>query len=114
MHAQGSLGTPVGRSPARHFVWALLVSVGLLAACQARSPLQIRPGPVVESNQDAKTSEAMRLVAVVPFQPRLPTGRSIGNTAKVTWDSAALVSSYLAPRWCRAISRMHWLYAVST
>ncbi len=94
MRAQGSLGTPVGRSSARHFLWALVVSVGLLTACEARSPLQIRPGPVVESNQDAKTNEAMKLVAVVPFQPRLSTGRSVGTTAKVTWDNAALVSSY--------------------
>jgi hypothetical protein len=94
MRAQGSLGSSVGRSSARHFVWLLVVSLALLAACQSRSPLRIRPGPVVESNQDAKTNEAMTLVAIVPFQPRQPTGRSIGTTANVTWDSAALVSSY--------------------
>jgi hypothetical protein len=98
MHAQGSLGTPVGRMSARHFVSLLVVGLVLLTACESRSPLQqqIRPAPMVASSQDAKTSEAMKLVAVVPFQPRMPTGRSIGTTAKVTWDSAALVSSYFS------------------
>jgi hypothetical protein len=94
MRAQGSLGSLLGRSSARHFAWLLVVSLALLAACESRSPLQIRPGPVVESNQNAKTNEAMALVAVVPFQARQPTGRSIGTTAKVTWDNADLVSSY--------------------
>jgi hypothetical protein len=98
MRAHGSLGTPVARSLGRHFTWtwALVLPLALLAACESRSPLQqqIRPAPVVASNQDAKTSEAMKLVAVVPFQPRRPTGRSVGTTASVTWDNAALVSSY--------------------
>ena len=94
MRAQGSLGTPARRSSARHFGWALVVSLALLAACESRSPLRIRPGPVVESNQDAKTGEAMTLVAVVPFQPRVSTGRSIGSSENVSWDSAALVASY--------------------
>ena len=96
MRAQGSFGTPVGGSAARRCVWVLVVSTALLTACESRSPLRIRPGPVVESSQDAKTTEALKLVAVVPFQPRTLTGRSIGTTQKVSWDSAALVSSYFA------------------
>jgi hypothetical protein len=94
MRAQALLGTPAGGSSTRRIVWALVLSAVLLAGCETRSPLKIRPGPVVESNQDSKTSEAMKLVAVVPFQPRLVTGRSVGTTEKVTWESAALVSSY--------------------
>jgi hypothetical protein len=94
MRAQGSLRTRVRRSPARHFAWALVVSLALLSACESRTPLRIRPGPVVESNQDAKTGEAMTLVAVVPFQARESTGRSVGTSDRVSWDSAALVSSY--------------------
>jgi hypothetical protein len=77
-------------------MWALVAAALLVVACESRSPMRIRPGPVVESNQDAKTADAMKLVAVVPFQPREQTGRSIGTSQKVSWDSAALVSSYFA------------------
>jgi len=94
MRAWGSLGAAVDRSSLHHFAWALVVSLALLTGCESRSPLRIRPGPVIESDQDAKTGEAMRLVAVVPFQARQTTGRSIGTSAKVEWDSAALVASY--------------------
>jgi hypothetical protein len=96
MRAQDSYGALPGHSSARGFVWALVVSLVLVAACESNSTVGIRPAPIVESNQDAKTAEALTLVAIVPFQPHEPTGRTIGTSQKVTLDSAALVTSYFA------------------
>lgn len=96
MRARASFESRVGRPAVRGLVWALVAAALLLVACESDSPMRIRPGPVVESNQDAKTADALKLVAVVPFQPREPTGRTIGTSQKVSWDSAALVSSYFA------------------
>jgi hypothetical protein len=57
-----------------------------LTACETRSPLRIRPGPVVPS-QGAVTQEALRKVAVVPFYP---------SDRDASWANAALVSGFLS------------------
>jgi hypothetical protein len=76
---------------------AVFVAVlGMASGCETQTPMRVTPGPVVASTQDASVSNAMKMVAVVPFQPRTPTGRSIGETESVTWDNAALVTSYFA------------------
>ncbi|MFQ5415967.1 MAG: hypothetical protein ACE5FL_02850 [Myxococcota bacterium] len=68
-----------------------------LAACESRSPLRIRPGPVVNASTIARSAEFMQKVAVMPFYPVAPTGRSIGGgLPAVSWESAALVSGYFA------------------
>jgi len=84
-----------GRSDGR-VVWALALLVVLAAACSARTPMRIRPGPVVAASREARSGESMQKVAVMPFYPEVATGRSIGGTKKVSWDSAALVASYFA------------------
>ena len=76
--------------------WALALLVVFAAACEARTPMRIRPGPVVTASRDARTDESMRKVAVMPFEPEVPTGRSIGGAESVSRDSAALVASYFA------------------
>jgi len=67
-----------------------LVSLALLlvlsSACETRSPLRIRPGPVVPS-QGALTDEALRKIAVAPFYP---------SDRDTSWANAALVSGFLS------------------
>jgi len=80
----------------RPVVWSLALLLLLAAACEARTPMRIRPGPVVTASRDARLGEFMKKVAVMPFYPETPTGRSIGGSAKVSSDSAALVASYFS------------------
>jgi hypothetical protein len=52
---------------------------------------------VVNASTVARSAEFMKKVAVMPFYPVAPTGRSIGGgSPAVSWDSAALVSGYFA------------------
>lgn len=74
---------------------ALIAALGI--ACETRSPMRIRPGPVVAASTVARSSEFMQKVAVMPFYPVSPSGRSIGGGSQaVSWDSAALVTSFIA------------------
>jgi hypothetical protein len=67
------------------------------AACEARTPMRIRPGPVVTASRIARSDESMQKVAVMPFYPEVPSARSIGGgTGGVSWDSAAIVASYFS------------------
>jgi len=97
MRTLGSFTTPQ-RAQVRSlalFALALIVSLGI--ACETRSPLRIRPGPVVTAKTIARSSEFLEKVAVVPFYPVIPSGRSIGGGSQaVSADSAALVTSYIA------------------
>jgi hypothetical protein len=59
--------------------------------------MRIRPGPVVVASTIARSGEFMKKVAVMPFYPVQPSGRSIGGGPDpVPWDSASLVASYVA------------------
>jgi hypothetical protein len=59
--------------------------------------MRIRPGPVVEASTIARSSESMSKVAVMPFYPVKPSGRSIGGGPDpVPWDSASLVAGFFA------------------
>jgi hypothetical protein len=91
-----SFGKPAGRPGTARLLWGLAAFALAFVACETRTPAGIGSTPVVESSQDAKTTDAMRLIAVVPFQARVPTGRTIGTSQPVSLDSAALVSSYFA------------------
>jgi hypothetical protein len=72
---------------------ALLSLLG--AACEARSPMRIRPGPVVTASRIARSDESMQKVAVMPFYPEAESARSIGGgSGGVSWESAALVAGY--------------------
>jgi hypothetical protein len=83
------------KGDARARAMALLVAVlAVGAGCESQTPIRIAPGPVVASTQNAKTVNALERVAIVPFQARKATGRSVGATETVTRDNAALVSSY--------------------
>jgi hypothetical protein len=75
-----------------------------LTACETRSPLRIRPGPVVPAQDRGLTPEALKKVAVVPFYPVVTSANSVpppssgnGNSGpKTSWADAALVTGYLA------------------
>lgn len=76
-----------------------------LAGCETRSPLRIRPGPVVPAQDRGLTPEALKKVAVVPFYPMVTSPASVppasssgnGNSGpKTSWSDAALVTGYLA------------------
>ncbi len=57
-------------APAARVVSAgLVLLVGLAAACQSRSPLGIRPGPVVQQQKFALSAEYLKKIAVIPFYP---------------------------------------------
>jgi hypothetical protein len=99
MRAQLLFVKSVGRSRTSRLGrlgWVLAAAALAFVACETRSATGILPSPIVDSNQDAKTADALQLVAVVPFQARVPTGRTIGSSQTVSLDSAALVSSYFA------------------
>jgi hypothetical protein len=77
--------------------WPLALLVILGAACEARTPMRIRPGPVVTASQIARSAEFMERIAVMPFYPEAPSARSVGGGPDaVSWESAALVASYFA------------------
>lgn len=77
--------------------WSLALLVILGVACEARTPMRIRPGPVVTASRIARSDEFMQKVAVVPFYPESPSPRSVGGgTGGVAWDSAALVAGYFS------------------
>ena len=77
--------------------WSLVLLVILGAACEARTPMRIRPGPVVAASRIARSDESMQKVAVMPFYPEVPSARSIGGgTGGVSRESAALVASYVS------------------
>src|SRR5262245_21104056 len=74
-----------------------------LAGCETRTPLRIRPGPVVPSQDRGLTPDALKKLAVVPFYPVVtsaasvpPPGSGNGDGPKTSWADAALVTGYLA------------------
>jgi len=74
----------------------LVFSAILISACQARTPMRIRPGPVVTASREMRLEEALQKVAVMPFYPEVPTGRSIGGGKTVSPEAAELVATYFA------------------
>jgi hypothetical protein len=82
--------------PRRVAVLGLAVAALCLEACEARTPMRIRPGPVVKASGEVRLEGALARVAVMPFTPEVPTGRSIGGTKVVSPESAALVATYFA------------------
>jgi hypothetical protein len=78
-------------------LWSLALLSILGAACEARTPMRIRPGPVVTASRVARSDESMQKVAVMPFHPEAPSARSVGSgTGGVSRESAALVASYVS------------------
>jgi len=67
-----------------------------LAACESRSPMRIRPGPVVASQDRGLTAEALRKVAVIPFYPMAPSTAPGSSGSGAHWDDAAQVSNFLS------------------
>lgn len=74
---------------------ALLLML-LPTACETRSPLRIRPGPVVPSQDRGLTAEALRKVAVVPFYPLASSVKPGSSNEGTSWADAALVSGFLS------------------
>ncbi|HEY8156446.1 MAG TPA: hypothetical protein VII72_20110 [Myxococcota bacterium] len=67
-----------------------------VAACETQSPLRIRPGPVVPSQDRGMTPEALRKVAVVPFYPLAASTTPGSSGPGTSWADAALVSNFVA------------------
>jgi hypothetical protein len=83
----------------------LLVATLLAAAgCERRSPLRIRPGPVVQEQRLALSRDALQRVAVIPFYPgeqlRAPpaTPPSAADAPPFIsgWEAASLVAGFMA------------------
>jgi hypothetical protein len=95
MPAKTSMTTRASGRFSGWVLWSLALLSILGAACEARTPMRIRPGPVVTASRIARSDESMQKVAVMPFYPEAPSARSMGGgTGGVSWDSAALVASY--------------------
>ena len=67
-----------------------------MTACESRSPLRIRPGPVVPSQDRGLTPEALRKVAVVPFYPLAASSAPGSSGVGTSWADAELVSNHLS------------------
>jgi hypothetical protein len=81
----------------RRILWLLAFLSILAVACETRTPMRIRPGPVVAASRIARSDGSMRKIAVMPFYPEGPSPRSVGGgTGGVSWENAALVASYVA------------------
>ncbi len=85
----------------RSAVLAAAAALLLVASCDARSPLRIRPGPVVQAHRFNLKQAALAKVAVIPFYPvGQPTNAASAGTAStrqvVAPDTAVLISSYFS------------------
>ena len=74
----------------------LALLAGFVSACETRSPLRIRPGPVVPSQSFGLSAAALAKVAVVPFYPSLPSSAPGASGSGANWADAALVSSFVS------------------
>jgi hypothetical protein len=81
--------------PLRTATGLLILATGLVA-CETRSPLTIRPGPVIVSQDRGLTAEALRKVAVVPFYPTAASTAPGSSGPGTGWADAALVSNLVA------------------
>lgn len=86
--------TPRARTVRAATVFVLLALC--VAACGSRSPLRIRPGPVVPSQDRGLTAEALRKVAVVPFYPLAPSTAPGSSGAGAQWADAALIANFVS------------------
>jgi len=78
-------------------LWSLALLSILGAACEARTPMRIRPGPVVTASRIARSDESMQKVAVMPFNPEVRSAQSVGaGTGGVSSENASLVASYFS------------------
>jgi hypothetical protein len=76
--------------------WLVVV---LVSACETRSPLRIRPGPVIKAQRMGVTRGALQKVAVIPFYPdeRLQSGGEPGKPgATAAWEIAAVVGNFMS------------------
>jgi len=97
MPAKTSLAARASGRFGGRVLWSLALLSILAAACEARTPMRIRPGPVVTASRVARSDESMQKVAVMPFHPEEPSARSVGaGTGGVSQESAALVASYFS------------------
>lgn len=95
MPEKTSLTTRASRRSGGRVLWSLAFLSILGTACEARTPMRIRPGPVVTASRIARSDESMQRVAVMPFYPETESARSVGGgTGGVGWESAALVAGY--------------------
>ena len=74
----------------------LALFAGTLTGCETRSPLGIRPGPVVPSQNFGLSAAALAKVAVVPFYPSLPSNEPGASGSGAHWADAALVSGFVS------------------
>jgi hypothetical protein len=97
MSAKTSLAARGSGQFSGRVLWSLAFLSILGAACEARTPMRIRPGPVVAASRIARSDESMQKVAVMPFHPEVRSSRSVGTgTGGVSLESAALVASYVS------------------
>ncbi len=94
------LPTAGARLCSRGLIASSLLLVALGVACNSRSPLRIRPGPVVQQQRLALSRDALAKIAVVPFWPDERLERMVpvpgGSSPSLRWEIAALVGNFVA------------------
>jgi hypothetical protein len=73
----------------------------LVTSCETRSPLRIRPGPVITAHRFSLTKATLAKIAVIPFYPvGQPTNAASAGTSSlrraVSADTAVLIGSYFS------------------
>lgn len=91
------VSVPMWMNPLRTATGLVMLATGLsLAACENRSPLGIRPGPVFPFQDRGLTPDALRKVAVVPFYPTAASNAPGSSGAGTSWADAAIVSNLMS------------------
>ena len=94
-----ALATPWLRALVLAVVLAVVLAPLLLAACEARSPLRLRPGPVVKAQRMGATRGALEKVAIIPFYPSEQMRNASGPTepgGANAWETAALIGNFMS------------------
>jgi hypothetical protein len=85
------------------WLWSCLLLVSaaplLLVACEGRSPLRIRPGPVIKAQRMGTTRGALEKVAIMPFYPAEQLRNASGPTepgGANAWETAALIGNFMS------------------
>lgn len=94
----------MSKRTARIFAWSALACLGVVSmltasGCETRSPLRIRPGPVIKARRLGITAPALKRIAVIPFYPaeRLRAPSAVDGAtapgAPSAWEAAAIVAN---------------------
>jgi hypothetical protein len=87
------------RAVARPWLLVVFLAPLLLGACETRSPLRLRPGPVIKAQRMGTTRGALEKVAIIPFYPSEQLRSASGPTepgGANAWETAALIGNFMS------------------